>query len=149
MPAPLTIKQILRNLYRFDGGYERIQRVPQVKVTQLRRGVSKSTGAVRFVAKTRTPELSGGRVVLVPYATVIDFFTPSKARISCSCPDFWSTWEWALTRYGNSTIIYGNGDAPDNRNPSYTAGCCKHTVAVLNSCVKNGFLTADFELPRV
>lgn len=120
----LTIKQIMRALYSFPGGYERIERVSNVKVTQVKRGVSRSAGTVRFIARTRTPESRGGRVVLVPYVTSLDFFTPKFARISCSCDDFWATWEWALAKRGNAEVIYGNGDPPDARNPRYTPGCC-------------------------
>lgn len=148
MATPLSLKQILRNLYRHPGGYERIQRAIQVKVTQLKRGVRKSTRSLIFVARTRTPESVGGRVVMVPYTTSIEFFTPKQARISCACPDFWATWEWALAQHKNAEILYGNGDAPDERNPRYTAGCCKHVVAVIDECVRAGYLTADFEVPR-
>lgn len=154
MPQPaassqLTIKQVLRSLYKFPGGYERIQRVPQVKVTSFKRGYSKSMDLTRFLARTRTPEQLGGRVVMQNYTTMLDFRGPRYAKVSCSCPDFVYTWEWALWKHGNADIVFGNGEPPDSRNPAHLPGCCKHLVALINRMVKEGYLTTDFEIPKV
>lgn len=144
----LTLKQVLRSLYRFPGGYERIGRVPQVRVTNLKRGALASERALRFLARTKTPESSGGRIVMKPYVSSIDYITPKYVRLSCTCPDFWATWEFSLAQHGAAKIIYGNGDPPDTRNPTQLPGCCKHLVAVANLMVKEGYITPDFEVPR-
>ena len=143
----LTLKAIFANLARFPGGYERIGRTSQVRVTGIKRGVSKSTGRVRFIARTQTPEKRALGFVLEKYTSNIDFVTRDKVMLSCTCPDFWATWEWALAHKGAADIQYGNGDPPDSRNPRYIAGCCKHLVKMTDSLYREGYVTKDFTLP--
>ena len=39
-------------------------------------------------------------------------------------------WEYANNLVGASDIIYGNGDPPDETNPKYRPGMCKHLLAL-------------------
>lgn len=54
----------------------------------------------------------------------------ARVKVSCNCPDYWSTWEVALHKKGSADIRYSNGDPPDTKNPRMIPGCCKHLFAV-------------------
>lgn len=60
-------------------------------------------------------------------------FTDSKVLFSCSCPDHMFTWEYALTKRGNSQIIFSNGEPADLRNPRNSPGLCKHGIALFRA----------------
>ena len=142
----LTLTQIFKHLYRFPGGAERFDRAVRVRVVNLKQGTTKS-GRVRFVARTRSPESHGGRVVAEYYTTSIDILDAAQhANVSCTCDDFMYTWEWALAQRKAATLVFGNGDAPDSRNPSYTPGCCKHIVALADLLVTHRHLNSQFQL---
>ena len=142
----LNLKQILNNLNKFPGGLERVGRTDYVRVTGLQRGISRLSKNIRFIARTSTPEKMALGIVLQKYTSMIEFLDSEHVKVSCTCPDFWATWEWALTRRGASDIRYSNGDPPDSRNPRYIAGCCKHLVKMIDTCVRNGYFTPDFTL---
>lgn len=120
------MKQILYNLRKFKGGAERFERSNYVRAVQLTVGRSKKTGKVRFLCRTNTPERRGGQMVMDKYVTMIELQDPKKqtVKVSCSCPDFWATWEVALSRKGAADIIHSNGEPPDTRNPKGVAAAC-------------------------
>lgn len=66
------------------------------------------------------------------YVSSIKFLDKQlNVKVSCSCPDFvYAGWEWVLASHGAADIIYGNGDPPDEKNPNYRIGCCKHILAL-------------------
>ena len=54
-----------------------------------------------------------------------------NVEVSCSCPDYvFGGWEFSNAQVGASQIRYGNGEAPDIRNPDYRPGLCKHLLAL-------------------
>jgi hypothetical protein len=61
-------------------------------------------------------------------------------KVSCSCDDFWSVWEYALTQKGAADIEYCNGDPPVEKNPQYVAGCCKHLYKILTKLIDKNIL---------
>jgi hypothetical protein len=58
-------------------------------------------------------------------------FSKSRLLVSCGCDDHMFKWEYALTKRGNSQIVYGNGEPAVNSNPSNYPGCCKHIYTLL------------------
>lgn len=143
----LSLAQIFRSLISVGAGKDgedRFDRAARVRVVQLKKGTSRSTGLVTFLCKTSTPERGpSGRLTHDVHVTSIAFLTKAKVKVSCSCPDFWSKWEYNLARKGSADIIYGNGDAPTTRIP---IGCCKHVVKLSDYCVRAGHFTGNFEL---
>lgn len=142
----LTLLQIFSNLVKHPHGNERVMRTDRVRVTGLQRGVSKSTGRIRFIARTQTPEKRALGYVLEKYTSSIDFLDKEHVIVSCTCPDFMFMWEWALARKKAAQIIFGNGEPPDSKNPRHIAGCCKHLVKMTDRLYQEDFLTADFTL---
>jgi hypothetical protein len=63
----------------------------------------------------------------------------SKIWVSCDCPFHLYFCEYALTKQGNSAIIYSNGQPPVERNPREYPIVCKHTLVALNR-LKNKIL---------
>jgi hypothetical protein len=61
----------------------------------------------------------------------------SEVWVSCSCPYHMYNTEYALAKKGNSTIIHGNGEAPNIRNPQHVPYVCKHAVLALETSVRN------------
>lgn len=144
----LTLKQVIWNLRKFPGGQLRFERAAFVRAVQLTVGRSKKTGKMRFVCRTNTPENRGGKVVLDKYVTTVELIDPKKqyVKVSCSCPDFWATWEVALAQKGAADVLYSNGEMPDMRNPSRVAGCCKHVVKLADLLVKKGLVDNEFRV---
>lgn len=141
---PMTLKQAFDQTARDD--YGRFERATHVKVTGLKIGTSRTTGFVRFVAKTQTPEKRMMGYVWAKYATSIDFVDSKHVRLSCTCPDFvFSGAEYRLSKKGAADILYGNGEAPISSSRIY---CCKHIVQVTNLLVQKGYLDSLFQLAR-
>lgn len=144
----LTLKQILFNLRRFSGGAERFERAQNVRAVQLRVGRSKSTKKVRYVCRTNTPERRGLQMVMEKYVTMIEVQDASRntVKVSCSCPDFWATWEVALARRGAADVMYSNGELPIVRNPRMIPACCKHVVKTVDLLFRKGYVDKNFEV---
>lgn len=76
---------------------------------------------------------------MVKHTVTVEAVEPEKAlrardtlvKVSCTCDDFWSVWEFALNKKGAANIKYCNGEPPLIKNPRLVAGCCKHIYAVL------------------
>lgn len=124
---PMTIEQILRNTPN-----ERVLNSRKVVVKDFKEQRSKD-GKLRAMATTFTSGTSKDK-----YETSITSLKPATellrtyVKVSCSCPDFWATWEVALHNRGAANIVYSNGEAPDIRNPGEIPGMCKHIVALFN-----------------
>jgi hypothetical protein len=56
--------------------------------------------------------------------------TTHKTWVHCSCEHFLFTCEYALAKYGSSSIISSNGKPPVITNPRLLPVVCKHIVAV-------------------
>lgn len=107
-----------------------------VKVVGYKTGFDKKK-LPTAVAKTYTPReyTIGMRLVKAKdqnkYVSSIKFLNKQlDVKVSCSCPDFMFRWEWADAQVGAADIIYGNGEPPDETNPSHEIGLCKHLVAL-------------------
>ncbi len=61
-------------------------------------------------------------------------------KVSCSCDDFWSVWEYALTQKGAADIEYCNGQAPVEKNPRLVAGTCKHLYKIITKLIDKEIL---------
>ena len=59
-----------------------------------------------------------------------------NVKLMCTCPDFMFTWEVALAKAKAADIMFSNGEPPDERNPGYVAGCCKHIIALRGTIKK-------------
>jgi len=66
---------------------------------------------------------------LVPDKYIRDRDVP--VRVSCTCDDFWATWEVALFKRGAAKIQFSNGELPVEKNPRMIPGCCKHLYKML------------------
>ena len=118
---------------------ERLRRLNSrlVKIVGYKTGKDKQ-GVPTAVAKTWTPlEYSLGGHRFIRSRDLNKFTSSSKfldrkmrVRVSCSCPDYMYRWEYANNLVGASDIIYGNGEAPDETNPQYRPGLCKHLLAL-------------------
>lgn len=138
----LTLKKIFSLTARQD--LERFSRAVNVKVMNIKIGVSKSTGLRRFICRTQTPEKKALGFVLQKYVTTVDFKDNKHVRISCSCPDFvFSGAEYNLAQKGAAILQYGNGQPPEAHKQVY---CCKHVVRFVDVMVNNGKLNNNFEL---
>ena len=51
--------------------------------------------------------------------------------VSCNCENFKFQWEYALSLYGGTSIIYGNGESAEKTNPSNSPGVCKHLYKII------------------
>lgn len=122
---PMTMKQILRRTTR-----DRIEKAQTtVKVTKLKLGVSKRTKKAMAIARVFSLDRVKKGIKRNKYVTSITFLPKKNVKVSCSCSDFMYRWEWSLNRKGAADIIYGNGDPPDDKNPTMIPGTCKHVVA--------------------
>lgn len=133
----MTIRQILAKTPP-----SRKSSAAYVKVTQLK--VRKSPdGYPMVLAKTiASHDARGERKSPQPqhkYVTTIEV-RGKHCRVSCSCDDFWSTWEYALSKYGAAIIEYSNGNPPVERNPKMIPGACKHVTAVAELLIEQGKL---------
>ena len=108
---------------------DRIERSAYVKLLSVKTGVSKSSGKRKILAQSvsinkKTPDRT-------KYVSSLELHGDDRVKLSCSCSDFTFRWEYALAAKGGADIVYGNGDAPVDRNPQLKPGCCKHLVALI------------------
>lgn len=144
----LTLQQIFKSLYRIPpgpDGEDRFDRATRVAVSAFKRGINRKTGQVTFVAKTRTTSRVSGRLSYEIHVSSLVFLDDKHVKLSCSCSDFWSRWEYNLAQHGAADIVYGNGDAPQHKIP---IGCCMHLVRLADFAVSRGFITGNFTLPK-
>lgn len=125
-------------LNKFVQMSDRMRRINSrlVKIVGYKTGVDKQ-GIPTAVARTYSPRefIIGGRLIKARdqnrYTSSIKFLSKSlNVKVSCSCPDYMFRWEWANAQQGASDIIYGNGEPPDDTNPQYNPGMCKHLLAL-------------------
>ncbi len=110
-----------------------------VRIVAYKTGRDKA-GFATAVAKTFTPREYNLRYQQVRakdqnrYVSSIKFLDRKlNVKVSCSCPDYvFGGWEFSNYQVGASDIIYGNGEPPDVRHPSYRPGLCKHLIALRN-----------------
>jgi hypothetical protein len=117
---------------------DRIDKSAYVKLTSVKTGVSKSSGKRKIIAQAVSiDKKSPDRV---KYNASLEFHGDDRVKLSCSCSDFLFRWEYALTQKGGADIVYGDGDPPDDKNPSQKPGCCKHLVALIFVAQERGLL---------
>lgn len=117
---PLKMSQILRKT-----SIDRIEKArTTVKVIKVKYGTSKRTKLPTAASQVYSLDKVGGKTVRNKYVTTIEFMPKERVRLSCSCPDFMYRWEYALWKRGSAELKFGNGDAPDDTNPSMVPGCC-------------------------
>ena len=61
-----------------------------------------------------------------------------RVLVSCSCPDYCFTHEYANAVHGASKIIYSNGEPPRVKNVGLAPGLCKHLVALTREIKEKG-----------
>lgn len=128
----MTLDQIIKSSLPLRKANARL-----VKVVAYKTGRDKQ-GLATAVAKTYTPQEYNMQRKLVSardqnkYVSSIKFLDKKlHVKVSCSCPDFvFAGWEWSLHERGAADIVYGNGEPPNEKNPSYLPGCCKHLIAL-------------------
>ncbi len=127
----LTLDQIARRTNNFRRMGSKF-----VRFTDTKKGyLSNGNGYIAAASYSTHRIDSAGRAYVnqqpSKYVTVFEFLdTQLHVNISCSCEDNTYRWEWALWNRGAAEIEYSNGDAPDIRNPTYKAACCKHAYAL-------------------
>lgn len=142
MAKGLTAKQILGN-----STPRQLQAAQYVRIKDAKLGHRKADGKPILRCRTfSTHTVDGYKKSPKPvYTSVLygidsEFDKLSKSRIKASCNcyafTFWGG-EWSLWRAGAADIIYGNGEAPDIRNPKYLKYACKHIIQVLRLAIKN------------
>lgn len=149
----LTLDQIIKSAARVGpspDGTDRFDRAAYVRVSSLKRGVSKKDGSLTFLAKTLTyfRDNRSGRLSHEQHVTSIDFpvykgSQGSYVRLSCSCLDFCMRWEYNLHKKGAAEIRYCNGEAPKEYIP---IGLCMHCIALASRLANDGYLNRDFTL---
>lgn len=97
----------------------------------------------RLAAKVKTTHYLGDgpkKSVDIRYHTVTaecvnaqERLSKGQIKVSCSCEDYWSTWEVALKKQGAADIRYSNGKTPRVKNPAMIPGCCKHLFRFLQN----------------
>ena len=75
------------------------------------------------------------------HVTQIMFRTPhllptSPVLISCDCPAYKFTWEYANAYGGCGFLLYSNGKKPTTTNPGLQIGACKHVFRALNMAMR-------------
>jgi len=101
----------------------------------------------KIVAKTLTYDNNGPRLEIRPHTHWIqkkcaapeDYalpFNKSRVQVSCNCPDYLYTYEYALNHHGAARIINSNGEYPILKNPTLQAGLCKHLWVLLSYAKK-------------
>jgi hypothetical protein len=126
----LTLKGILANTPRVN-----LLAAKDVVVGQMQKKVNAKTGFKRVSAVTYTATDPKGYNIPKPkkYTSVVTQISDKNhVEVSCTCDNFWSTWEVALHAKGAARIRFSNGEMPNIRNPRMIAGCCKHLVALIN-----------------
>lgn len=88
-------------------------------------------GAPLVMAQTSSKVTSTGKGK--PGGSINTYVTSVEVRgkyviLSCSCPDFMFTWEFALNKQKAARIEYCNGEHPAERNPTLLAGTCCHSI---------------------
>ena len=63
----------------------------------------------------------------------------SKVMVQCQCEDYMFVWEYANTAHNAARIFYSNGEAPDERNPAYRPGLCKHSYRLAIELITKSF----------
>jgi hypothetical protein len=113
-----------------------------VKFKEIKLGKHKATNAPVIRAKSySTHNKDGVRKNYTPneYVSTVEIYG-RHVVLSCSCDDFWSTFEWALAQQGAARIEYSNGERPVIRNPSALPGACKHLYKLGERMVEKGKL---------
>ena len=106
-----------------------------VKIVGYKEGRNKKGFAVA-IAKSYSPVIykDGKRVRAKDtskYVTRITFVDSKlNVKASCSCPDYLYRWEYANNLKGAADLLFGNGEAPVEKNPSNKPGLCKHLLRV-------------------
>lgn len=120
----LTMRQIIKltpRLRRDNSAF--------VKISELKVSTDKTKTNIVYKAKTQSSHDSKGYRKAVPsimsYVTTLQVLNKKGwVKVSCSCDDFWATWEVALHKYGAADIEYSNGEKPVERNPRMVPGTC-------------------------
>lgn len=98
----------------------------------------------RLVSRSITYDFTSrpGRLITRKYNHVViklesnKKFVDSKVLFSCSCPDHKFSFEYALTKRGNSQIIYSNGEPSEQRNPRNIPSLCKHGIMLFKAVLE-------------
>ena len=85
--------------------------------------------------------------VRIKYEPVGPLTTTSQVKVSCSCPDFLTSWSYVLAHHNGlfnqqyasltNEFSYAIITPPKHRNPSQRIGACKHVLLVLQEALKN------------
>ena len=133
---PMTMRGIMQKCPK-----NRIEASDWVHIKEMK--VSKNKEGFPLVkAKTySTHKISGIKKNQSPvtYVTTIEIYSAAVV-VSCSCDDFWSTWEVALNKKGAARLEYSNGRSPDEKNPKLVPGCCKHLYFLGHNLITKGKL---------
>ena len=87
----------------------------------------------RIKTDIQRPRKAWVKIINISYAAkqhVYDITVPEANRftanglIAHNCERYTYMWEWANTAHNAARIFYGNGDAPDIKNPGYKPGMC-------------------------
>ena len=107
-----------------------------VKVVQFKAGRDRNGFAYAAAQTYSTHRVNvHGKIIKAQdrskYVSKIAFIDKKlNVKVLCSCNDFCFVWNWALHRKGAAELLFSTGDPPDQRNPTYRPGCCKHLIAL-------------------
>lgn len=99
------------------------QRSLEVKLWNVKTGMSKKEGVQKTVASSRT---HGPR-----YISSVAWHPDNRVVLSCSCPNFVYRAEYSLWTQGGAYLKYSNGQPAHHTNPGNSPLTCLHTLAIL------------------
>lgn len=129
---PMTMKQIYNRTPRMRKIASLYVKITHIKLGRNRQGLpfaaSQSYSAHHILPTGRVIRV---RAKIKYVTTLVVISKRGHCKVSCSCPDFtFAGWEYSLAERGAADIEYGNGAAPDIKNPSQVPGACKHVIAL-------------------
>lgn len=140
----MTLKQLQYNTPR-----DRALLSKEVQVTGVQKKMIKPEQRRKVTATTFSPfdpKTGARRSKPEKYKTEVESLigdnkpiSKNYVKVSCSCGDWWSHWEYAVNKRGAADIKYSNGEPPVVQNPTQIPGMCKHLYALARLIQASGW----------
>lgn len=116
---------------------------PNTKYVSIHRlalgNLDDGTTALNAFTKTKIPgqevRLYNQQIYCLPAGYSKSIIKAPGVVVTCNCPRWMFMWEVACFRHGCADIVYSNGQAPVQTNPTMRLGTCKHLIRVMSTVV--------------